>query len=75
MARQGYAVAWEELEEGLNAVAVPVCDHAGAVVAALAVAGPAYRVTRQSLPRLATLLSGAATEVSERLGYGAGAPG
>lgn len=75
VAQQGYAVAWEELEDGLNAVAVPVCDHTGAVVAALGVAGPAYRVTRQSLLHLVSLLSGAATEVSERLGYRAGAPG
>ena len=68
VAQQGCAVAWEELEKGQNAVAVPVCDPLG-------VAGPDYRVTRQSLPRLAILLSGAATEVSGRLGYRAGAPG
>ncbi len=75
VARQGCAVAWEELEKGLNAVAVPVCDHTGAVVTGPATPGAAYRVTRQSLLHLVSLLSGAATEVSERLGDRAGAAG
>jgi DNA-binding IclR family transcriptional regulator len=26
---RGYATAQEELEQGLNAVAVPICDHKG----------------------------------------------
>lgn len=40
----GYAVAVEEYETGLNAVAAPVRDRSGSVVAALSVCGPAYRL-------------------------------
>ena len=34
-ARDGYAFSIEELEDGLNAVAAPVRDHTGSVIAAL----------------------------------------
>jgi len=39
-ARDGYASSVEELEEGLNAVAAPIRDHTGGVIAALSVSGP-----------------------------------
>jgi len=43
--RQGYAVASEELEVGLDAVAVPVRGLRGHVVAAIGVSGPSARRT------------------------------
>jgi IclR family acetate operon transcriptional repressor len=43
----GYALGLEELEIGLNAVAAPVCNHAGLVVAAVSTAGPSYRLSRE----------------------------
>src|SRR5699024_3814623 len=45
----GWARAVEELEEGLNAVAAPIRDHSGRVVAALRAAGPAYRLGEERL--------------------------
>jgi DNA-binding IclR family transcriptional regulator len=66
---QGYAVAREELEEGLNALAAPVHDHSGGVVAAASVAGPAYRVTPEQLPRLAVRLLAVTQQISAWLGY------
>ena len=42
--RRGYAVAREELEIGLDAVAAPVRRPEGEVVAALVVSGPSARV-------------------------------
>ena len=66
---QGYAVAQGELEEGLNAVAAPVFDHRGQVVAAPNIAGPAYRVTPELFSDLAARLIETARRISEQLGY------
>ena len=67
--RQGYAIAREELEEGLNVVAAPIYDHTGQVVASVSVAGPAYRVTPELFPELAARLMDRAARISEQLGY------
>jgi DNA-binding IclR family transcriptional regulator len=56
VARRGWAVAWEELEPGLVAVATPVRAIDGSVVAAVSVSGPTARITREDLPRLGELL-------------------
>jgi DNA-binding IclR family transcriptional regulator len=66
---QGYALACEELEKGLNAVAAPIRDHTGQVVAAASVAGPAYRMPADILPQLAAQLRQVAGQISEQLGY------
>jgi DNA-binding IclR family transcriptional regulator len=44
---QGFATGFEEYQLGANAIAVPVADREGAVVAALTVLGPAYTLTRE----------------------------
>jgi DNA-binding IclR family transcriptional regulator len=69
-AEQGYAVAVEELEIGLNAVAAPVYAHDGAVVGALSASGPAYRLSEELLPKLAKRAMAVAEELSRRMGYG-----
>jgi DNA-binding IclR family transcriptional regulator len=43
---QGFATCLEEQEPGVNAIAVPITDPEGEVVAALAIVGPAYRLSR-----------------------------
>jgi DNA-binding IclR family transcriptional regulator len=65
----GYAVSQEELEEGLNVVAVPVRDHTGQPVASISVAGPAYRVTSAMFADLASRLADTAAAISEQLGH------
>jgi IclR family KDG regulon transcriptional repressor len=70
--RQGYAVAQEELEEGLNVVAAPIYDHAGRAAAALSIAGPAYRVSPARFPPLADQVKAAAAAISRRLGHQSG---
>jgi DNA-binding IclR family transcriptional regulator len=65
----GYAIAVEELEPGLWAVAAPVRDASGAVVAALSVAGPTVRLRRGLLPRLGRLLVTEGRSLSAQLGY------
>ena len=67
--QRGYAIAQEELEAGLNAVAVPIFDHAGQVPAAACVSGPSYRVTPALFDALADQLMETAAEISRRLGY------
>jgi DNA-binding IclR family transcriptional regulator len=66
---QGYAVAREELEAGLNAVATAVWDHRGVAVASLNIAGPAYRLTPQMFPKLAAQLKQATDRISGQLGF------
>lgn len=66
---RGYAVAVEEYEVGLNAVAAPVFDRAGEVVAALSVSGPSYRLTEERMTGLITPLTAGAAEISTRMGW------
>ena len=66
---RGYATIQDELEEGLNAVAAPVRQSSGDVVAALSVSGPSFRVRSIDLPRLGRLTIDAAGAVSWRLGH------
>lgn len=67
--RTGFAVAVEELELGLHAVAAPVFDSFGACVAALSVSAPAYRLPERRLPETGELCAAAAEEVSKLLGH------
>lgn len=66
--RRGYATASSELEPGLNAVAAPVRDARGQVIAAVAVWGPAVRVSAGRVPQLAAEARQAATAITMRLG-------
>jgi DNA-binding IclR family transcriptional regulator len=65
----GFATTSEEYEEGLNAVAAPVLDHTGTVVAAVSVSGPAYRFGPAKMSDAADDLMAGGAEISERLGY------
>jgi DNA-binding IclR family transcriptional regulator len=65
---RGFAYAIEELEIGLNAVAAPVRDATGAVVAAVSVSAPAYRLTHARIPELGRTAREAGVEISLRLG-------
>jgi DNA-binding IclR family transcriptional regulator len=67
--QRGYAVAREELEEGLSAVAAPIMDHEGHVIAAISVSGPSFRLTEERLVELAEMTCDAAEAVSCQLGY------
>ena len=65
----GYAQALGEVEVGLNAVAAPVRDGSGQVVAAVSISGPAYRVTADRIAELGALTMVAAGQISGRLGF------
>ncbi|MEW1545689.1 IclR family transcriptional regulator [Streptomyces tsukubensis] len=68
-AERGYAIAVEELETGLNAVAAPVRCHDGTVAGALSVSGPAYRLRAELLPEFAERVVAVAGLLSRQLGY------
>lgn len=68
--RRGYATAFGEFEVGLNAVAAPVHDARGSVVAAVDIWGPAFRLTPSRVPELGLAARAAAAAVSSRLGAG-----
>jgi len=69
VSRNGYVVSLGELEQGLNAVAAPIRDHLGGVIAALSVSGPAYRLTVERVQEIAPMVVSAADDVSRRMGY------
>ena len=52
----GYAILDNELEEGLVAVAAPVFDHNGSVVAAISISGPDARITKEQLVKFGELI-------------------
>jgi IclR family acetate operon transcriptional repressor len=66
---RGYAIAVDELEPGLWAVAAPVRDAGGTVVAALSISGPTVRLHEGLLDELGRLVRDEASTLSIRIGY------
>jgi DNA-binding IclR family transcriptional regulator len=67
--KQGYATAIEEYEEGLSAVAAPIFDHTGQVVATVSISGPCYRMGLDQIKRFIKPLKDTAHNISNQLGY------
>lgn len=65
----GYAVSFEESESGVASVGAPVFGHDGEAIAAVSVAGPNLRITREAIPRYARMVTRAAGEISQAMGY------
>jgi DNA-binding IclR family transcriptional regulator len=66
---QGYGVAAQEYEVGLNAMAAPIRSSYGRVIAAVSVSGPVFRFTEEHMHEVAPVLVEGADEISRRLGY------
>jgi DNA-binding IclR family transcriptional regulator len=72
---RGYAIAVDELEHGLTAVAAPIFGIDGHVVASVSASGPTFRLPTDRLPAVAEAVQAAATSISRRLGWhGVSAP-
>jgi DNA-binding IclR family transcriptional regulator len=69
ISRLGYAVVHEEFEIGLSAVAVPIFNHLGHVIAAVSISGPAFRFTPEEDPGLIEGLRAAGLSISAKMGY------
>ncbi len=65
----GYAVAIDELEVGLTAVAAPIRNAHGDIVASLSLSGPTLRLDKERVAEVLPDLVTAAGEVSHRLGW------
>src|SRR5215469_13079541 len=66
---RGYATAVDELEDGLTAVAAPVRNAEGTVIASVSASGPSFRIPAERIPQIAESVRRAAGEISRRLGW------
>jgi IclR family acetate operon transcriptional repressor len=64
----GYGFTLEEYQIGLVAVAAPIRDLDGQLVAAVSVSGPNFRLNPDTIPEVAEQVIDAAEEISQRLG-------
>jgi DNA-binding IclR family transcriptional regulator len=62
--KRGFAISEQEFEEGINAIAVPVCDQP---IASISIAGPAYRLTRKRMQELGPRLLSTAKEIAQEV--------
>jgi DNA-binding IclR family transcriptional regulator len=67
--REGYALNNEELVPELVAVAAPVFDHRGRVVAAVSISVPSFHAPAERIGFFAALVKDTASEISRRMGY------
>ena len=63
----GYACVAQELEPGLQSVAVPIVDRSGRVIAAMNVSGHANRYTREAMLEAFLPLRRAADQINHAL--------
>ncbi len=66
--RLGYHLSLEEYQDGVNALAAPICDANGDVVASVAVAVPIPRFLSEKLPFLIDEVMAAAQQLSAEIG-------
>jgi len=67
--KKGYAVSDQEVDRDVRAVAAPILNGAGELVAGLSVAGPAYRINLQKVDRMRSLVVKGAMKISSMMGY------
>lgn len=65
----GSAATVDELEVGLTAVAAPIRDSEGQVVASLSASGPGFRLTGEWLTDVTDAIKAAAVHISHGLGW------
>lgn len=68
--RRGYAINRGEFRESLHGVAAPIWQFPGVLAGAVAVAGPAYRLSEERLEEFGRLVKQTACEISRELGGG-----
>ncbi len=68
--RSGYAVSFEETDEGVAGVSVPVRDAENRVIAGLTISGPMTRVNASTMEHFTRIVSQGAQQVAAELGHG-----
>ncbi|MGI5837271.1 MAG: IclR family transcriptional regulator [Chloroflexota bacterium] len=66
---QGYSVDDEELEADMRCIGAPIWNHMGVVIAGIAIAGPARRMTYARLEELRPAVLKAAEGISQCMGF------
>jgi DNA-binding IclR family transcriptional regulator len=66
---RGYAIDDREVDDGTRCVAAPIFDSSQRVIAAMSIAGPAYRLTPDHLHRLSPEIIRVTQTLSGQLGY------
>lgn len=66
--RRGFAVSYEETDDGAAGVAVPIWDHSGRVVAGLTIAGPLTRLNQATVSRFVDIAREGARQIAQELG-------
>jgi len=67
-AERGYAIAEQEYEEGINAVAAPILDMNNYPIASIAIVGPSFRLTTDRLPALGESIRQMTKVISSEVG-------
>ncbi len=67
---QGYAATRRTIEPDVTAIAAPVRDSDGSIVAAISLTGPSYRISDEDIERFGRAVVGAAAAISSDLGGG-----
>jgi IclR family transcriptional regulator, KDG regulon repressor len=68
--RKGYAFSDQEVDREVRAVAAPVLNAMGELVAGLSIAGPAYRISKKRVSELGKLMVQYAQKVTSQLEFG-----
>jgi IclR family transcriptional regulator, KDG regulon repressor len=64
---RGFAVSEQEYEDGINAVATPILDVNDYPIAAIAVAGPAFRLSRERMLALGPVIRTTADTIAREI--------
>lgn len=64
---RGFALAEQEYEEGINAIAAPITGRDGRPIASLAIAGPSFRLTREKMLEMSAQVVAAARRLSQEI--------
>ncbi|MBS4192638.1 IclR family transcriptional regulator [Bacillus sp. FJAT-49705] len=67
--KDGYTISHSELENHTSAIAAPIFDHKGEVIAGISIAGIEANYQNENVPSFAEKVKRAAEQISERLGY------
>ena len=64
---RGFSVSEQEYEDGINAVCAPILDSAGKPAGAIAVAGPAFRLTLEQMLEIGPSVMATAQDIAREL--------
>ena len=64
---RGFALAVQEFEEGINAVAAPIQGQGKELLAAVSIAGPSFRLTRERMVEIGPAVAAAGRAIAQEL--------